>query len=267
MGLWKLHSEDNYMESWLKDSLPSVCSYCGEEMENFYNDDGRCTFRRCSNKDCFGMKGHRGDFMFKLLGYKGIGPATCISLAEGLKGISHVAMLKTYEKPTMSLGTYLRIHCFEGVDSAWDSICARNSYYTLDELFNEYSGKYRSILEENKELLYSNLQYVTLKEREHLTAEKPTLCYNIMITGTPNGFSSKQDFIDKLNAAMLGKVIITHQVTKRQSDVDFLIREPGSTTKGKVEAAIKGGIPIVTSSQFINILIEDVKRINSENTQ
>ena len=85
-----------------------------------------------------------------------------------------------------------------------------------------------------------------------------------MITGTPSGFSSKENFIDTINHICRGRIVIIHQKTKRQSGVDFLIREKGSTTRGKVEAAIKGGIPIVTSEEFITLLTEYLKKQNAE---
>lgn len=265
MGKWVLHSEDDLMATWLKASISSKCSYCGSEMKNYYNDEWRCTNRRCSNDDCHGMKGHRADFMFKLLGYKGIGPATCISVLGRMPGQNHVVMLKDYNKPKMNLATYLRIHCFEGVDSIWETICTKNSFYTLDELFEQYSGKHKEILDANKELLYNNLQYVTLTKPENLLVEKPTKYITIMITGTPIGFENKTHFINAINAAMGGKIVVLHQKSKRQTEVDFLIREPGSTTKGKVEAAIKGGIPIKTSAQFTQYLVEELLKMNSEN--
>ena len=90
---------------------------------------------------------------------------------------------------------------------------------------------------------------------------------NIMITGTPIGYSSKQEFIATLNAVCRGIIVINHQVTKRQSGVHFLIREPGSTTRGKVDAARKGGIPIVTSEEFINYLTAQMQAIVSESNK
>lgn len=264
MSEWILHTEDTYMLPWLKASLSGTCTYCGSPMMNYYNDDMRCTNRRCSNDDCSGMKASKGDFMFKLLGFKGIGFATCLQRANLLKGKSHVCMLAPYNKPTVSLSDYLRIHCFEGVDSAWEVICTKNAFYTLDELYEHYDGKYKDILVQNKELLYANLEYVNLKERPVQHVERPIKYFTIMITGTPIGFETKDDFINTLNEAMGGKIVVIHQKTKRQSNVDYLIREPGSTTRGKVEAAIKGGIPIKTSQEFIQILIAEFQKMESE---
>lgn len=264
MSEWLIHSEDDIIPEWLKTNLPSNCPYCKSPMINYYNDDYRCTNRKCSNEHCISFAGYKGNFMFKLLDYKGIGPETCIGYAREL-GSNHVAMLGLVRyTPTLKLGTYLRIHCFEGVDSEWDKVCEMNDWYTLDDLFENYDGKFRYIIDVNRELLYDNLQYVNLVERP-IRIEEVKEVLTIMITGTPIGFDSKDDFIDQCNEACCGLIKILHQKTKRQSDVDFLIREPGSTTRGKVEAAKRGGIPIVTSQQFLMYLYQLMAALLGEN--
>lgn len=261
MGYYVLHDEDKGMKDWLKASIISKCTACGAPMMNYYNDELRCTNRRCSNEDCCGMKAARADFMCKVLNIRDIGYATCLQWTRNMEGQSHVQILQYFSKQTMPLYTYLRIHCFEGIDSAWENICKTLNVYSLDELFDTYVGDYRPLLDENIDLLYDNLQYVDLTERPETHVNAPVRYYNIMVTGTPIGFASKEDFFEQCNNAMMGKIILLHQKTKRQTDVDYLIREPGSTTRGKVEAAIKGGIPIVTSQELIQILIKELEEI------
>lgn len=267
MSEWVLQEEDKLLPDWLKQNLRSTCAECGNLMLNYYNEDNRCTHRKCSNPNCPGLLGSRADFMVKLLNIKGIGYATCANIIRTTGTSNHVSVLGSINiKPTIKLHEYLRIHCFEGVDSEWEVICESNDYYTLDELYNSYDGKYRDLLKENKQLLYDNLKYVTLVEKpKRLTVEGPYLTYNVMITGTPNEFDTKEQFIEICNRAMGGLIKILHQKSKRQSGVDYLIAEPGSTTKGKREAAIKGGIPIVTSSEFADILLYNLAKIKSEN--
>ena len=262
MGRWIKHTEDTFIASYLKETLSAYCDYCGHEMENYYNDDLRCTNRRCSNPLCEGMMAAKGEFMFKLLGYRGIGFATCRKMISehGLK--HHVRLLKVAGPlPTMPLYEYLRIHCFPGVDSEWEKTCKVLSIYTLDELYEKYDGKFKQLLIDNKELLYSNLDCVELEKRpEGLVSNTPTKYLNVMITGTPNGFNSKEHFINTVNQALQGKIVILHQATKRITGVDYLIREQGSVTRGKLEAAIKGGIPVVTSQQFLLIIRDMLKQ-------
>lgn len=267
MSVWIKHETDPYIPEWLRNNLQSKCPHCSSPMMNYYNEDYRCTNRKCSNPDCYGFVAAKADFARKLLKIEGIGFASCLKDAILIKAKSPFELFKAWDmKPIISLEQFLRIHCFEGVDSEWERITKQLNLYSLDELYERYDGKWKNLLIENKELIYNNLQYVTLKPRpDNILSSGPRLTYNIMITGTPIGFETKEHFIDTLNAICKGKIIILHQKTKRQSGVDFLIREPGSTTRGKVDAAIKGGIPIITSEEFIKFLTAKMLELNAEN--
>lgn len=266
MGYWTKHKDDVYIPDWLKKELPDKCPHCDSDMMNYYNDDIRCTNRKCSNENCYGFVAAKADFARKILKIEGIGYARCLKDATMYKCMSPFELFKVWGlKPILSLDQFLRIHCFEGIDSDWEKIVKSLNLYTLDELFEKYDGKWKQLLIENKDKLYSNLSYVRLIERpSNVSTKGPRLTVTIMITGTPNGFETKDTFINTLNEICKGKIVILHQKTKRQSGVDFLIREQGSTTRGKVEAAIRGGIPIVTSEQFIKWLTVKMIEINSE---
>lgn len=266
MGYWVLHSEDDVLPEWIKNGLSSKCPYCGSEMENWYNDDIRCTNRRCSKPNCSGMLAARGDFMVKVLDIKGIGFAKCLDLIRGGSMTHQLQILGAIGvKPVVSLHDYLRIHCFEGIDSEWEKICVKMNCYTVDDILQYDLGKYTDTIRQNKELLDENLKYVELKKRPSIQSAAPASKYlTIMITGTPIGYQSKEHFINYLNGVMCGRIVLIHQKTKRKTGVDYLIREPGSSTRGKVECAIDGGIPIVTSSDFIHILLKMMLDMNSE---
>lgn len=266
MGTWVIQAEDQMMPEWLNDSLNKNCPYCGSLMMNFYNDVGRCTNRKCSNEHCCGFVAARADFVRKLLKLDGLGFKTCLRDIKVCGAKTPFDLLAFWHyKPTVSLSTFLRMHCFEGVDNEWDDIVSTIGAYSLDELYKSYNGKWSGLLLENKDMIYGNLQYVNLEGRpENLVKSGPRLVLTIMITGTPIGYASKDDFVGTLNAICRGIIVIRHQVTKRQSGVDCLIREPGSTTRGKVEAAMKGNIPILTSEQFISFLAEQMQKYNTE---
>lgn len=266
MGTWVMQAEDTVMPDWLNDSLNKSCPYCGSPMMNFYNDVGRCTNRKCSNEHCAGFVAARADFVRKLIKLDGLGFKTCLKNIKvcGAKTPFELLVFWHY-KPTVNLSTFLRMHCFEGIDNEWEDIVSTLGVYTLDELYASYEGKWKDLLDSHKDEIYANAAYVNLTGRpSYLVKSGPRLVLNIMITGTPIGYSTKDDFVQTLNAICRGIIVIKHQVTKRQSGVDCLIREPGSTTRGKVEAAMKGNIPILTSEQFINFLTEQMNKYNAE---
>lgn len=266
MAIWIEHAKDSYIPAWLKSNLSDKCMYCGSPMLNYYNDDFRCTNRKCSNEHCYGFVAAKADFSRKLLGIKGVGFAGCLNDAKTIKATSPFQLLKYWGiTPKVTVDTFLRMHCFEGVDSEWERIVKQLGVYTLDELFEKYDGKWSNLLEIHKDEIYENAKYVRFVERPtNMVASGPAVTLNIMITGTPNGFQTKEHFIEALNVACKGRILILHQKTKRQSGVDFLIREPGSTTRGKVEAAEKGGIPIVTSEEFMACLVAILNKLNAE---
>lgn len=259
--MWVKQDEDLKMPEWLSSNISPKCKYCGSDMMNYYNSDGRCTNRRCSNDNCPAMIAARADFMRNLLGIKNVGFATCLSTIKA-RGITNpVELLGVWGlKVKMPLGVYLRIHCFEGVDSEWENITQSLNVFTLDDLYEKYDGKWKSLLDANKELLYSDLKYVELDAPTN-DFKGEAVILRVMITGTPNGFATKDEFIAACNYVLAGRIIVIHQRTKKQSGVDYLIREPGSTTRGKVEAAKKGGIPIVTSQEFFYILSEKLQTL------
>ena len=266
MGYWVEHDKDAYIPTWLKSNLPSKCPYCGSPMMNYYNEDIRCTNRKCSNEHCVGFVAAKADFARKLLGVKGIGFAACLKDATLIGATSPFQLFRLWNyTPTVTLEQFLRMHCFEGVDSEWGMITKKLNLYTLDELYEKYDGKWKQVLIDNKDEIYENAKYVNFFQRpKDIITTGPEKVFTIMITGTPNGYPTKDAFINTLNAACKGRIVVIHQKTKRQSGVDFLIREPGSTTRGKVDAARRGGIPIVTSEQFIRYLVDVMNQLNAE---
>lgn len=264
MGTWVMQQEDTNLPYWLQENLKPNCPYCGKPMMNYYNENGRCTNRKCSNKECCGMIAAKADFVRKLLKLDGLGFKTCLRDIQISKARDPFELLAFWHiKPTVPLHMFLRMHCFEGIDNEWEDIVQTLGIYTLDELYDKYNGKWWGLLDLAKDRLYENLKYVELTGRpEDMVKSGPKLVLTIMITGTPIGWASKDEFVNTLNSICRGIIVIKHQKTKRQTNVDCLIREPGSTTRGKVEAAIKGGIPILTSEQFIKFLTAQMLKYN-----
>lgn len=258
--MWIRQCDDTKMPKYLSEALSETCPYCGSHMMNYYNDqDGRCTNRRCENFYCPGMIAARADNMRQILGIKGLGFAACLRdiRENGIK--RPIELLPVWGiRPKVSIGTYLRLQCWEGVDSGLDTEMKKYNITSLDELFERYDGKYRFIIDKNKDDLYKYAELVELPTNVKKAPPKRT--YTIMITGSPRGFKSKEHFIEEINDACQGKIVTIHQATKRQSGVDFLIRDSGSTT-GKVNTAIKAGIPIVTSTQYMEFLAKEISTL------
>lgn len=263
--MWIKISKDELIPEWLKTNLRASCPFCGSEMEHYYNGN-RCTNRRCSNPRCPSFMAYKADFIAGITGYKGVGPAKFL---ESQMAFKYKVPLELYSslcgKPTVDIATFLRMCCIEGIDSGWEKICLDYNIDNLDELYEKYDGKWKEKLIELKDDIYYAYQFIEhKKEDESLRKKDNCRVFTIMITGTPNNFNSKEEFVDLINTMASGYVKIVHQKTARQSGVSFLIREPGSTTRGKVTAAEKGGIPIVTSEEFMNIVAYEVLMARKE---
>lgn len=250
---WTICSENEEIPSWLRDNLQSTCSCCGKPMMVGANDSGRFTARRCSDENCKSMLAARLEFILKLLNVQGYGYATCYNAMMGNPFTEAIQYLSVFPKKfVVPVGLYLRLNCIKGIDSEWVTMAEKAGAVSLDDMYEAYPNN--EYLLAYKDQLYRNLQYVELA-KPIVERREEQLNITIMITGTPIGFANKEEFVDTMNVLGDGYIHVIHQATKRQTGVDFLIREPGSTTRGKVECAKKAGIPIVTSDQFASIMV------------
>ena len=249
---WSILSEDLNIPEWLRGNLPATCKYCGGKMMVGRNENARATGLKCENDECPSKIAAQVEFIFDLLDVKGYGFANALKLVQSYKFTNPMECLTLLEKkPVLPLGVFLRCCCIQGIDGEWITLADKADAYTLEEMFQAYPDN--EFLRDNEYLIYSNLQYADLTERK-IEKKQNVVPIVIMITGTPTGFANKQAFVDACNAFCKGEYRIIHQETKKQSGVNFLIREKGSTTRGKVEAALKGGIPILTSEEFKQVL-------------
>lgn len=254
-----LLKDDEQIPEKIRLALPENCSYCNSPLMVWHNETGRATGLRCSNNTCPSMIASRIEFILDLLKIKGYGFATCLSLVNRHSITVPIEILRILNvKPVVDVGTYLRLHCIEGIDQEWVQMSERADVYTLDELYGKYPT--HEMLLKYKDLFYQYADLVEFTKRPH-NSENLVHVLTIMITGTPIGFPTKEAFVAACNQVCAGYVKVIHQATPRQSGVDFLIREEGSTTRGKVSVALKAGIPIVTSEQFLRIILELMKRI------
>ena len=262
-GEWIKQSEDKYLPAWLKDNLKEVCD-CGCEMENYYNPEGRITKRRCSSPVCQFKVALKIVGMCNILQLKGIGEATARKIVANNHITNHYVALKyiSQEKPSVNLYTFLRMAFIEGIDTSWSEVTSK--YDNLDDVFANYNGQYRKVLEENKDMLYEGLQYVDL-----IQSWKPkfdaVLEGTVMISGNLHGWNNRNDFIAALNYASEGLVRIGVSEGKRKTGVLALIQEADTPNRGKAECALANGIPIMTPDAFNTWVTNIVKERMSNN--
>ena len=133
--IWYSVVEDPSIPDWLKQGLQSNCTYCGKPMLSGHNDFGRITGLRCSDMNCPSMIASRVVFIFELIGVKGYGFAKAFSMVKQYQWKQAIECLQVLEEPpTVSLGTYLRCNCIQGIDGEWESMVEKSDSYTLDEL-------------------------------------------------------------------------------------------------------------------------------------
>ena len=109
-------SEDSRLPDWLQKELKKECEYCGWEKENYYNERGECTNRRCPNPSCPGTLAHKIADMCEILGIKGIKEGMGLQFVKEHNLKSHYAVLPYIleGKPEVRLNTFMRISFIPG---------------------------------------------------------------------------------------------------------------------------------------------------------
>ena len=255
---WVKQADDLYLPAWLKDNLKDTCT-CGSPMENYYNDKGCITKRRCANPYCYHKLALKIVGMCDILQVKGIAEATAEKIVKSRGLTNHYAALPEIlqEKPRISLYTFLRLSFIEGVDTSWGEVT--DTYKTLDDIFASYKGKYRTLLDNNKELLYEGLKYVDVKMPK-IQKYKCVLSCTVMLSGAIRGYDNRNVFIGCINEVMDGLVDIRIAEHKRATGVAALIQEKDTPNRGKAEVALSHGIPIMSPDEFKAWVVSEVKK-------
>lgn len=255
---WVLQTKDTNIPDWLMSSLDPYCS-CGAEKENFYNNAGECTSRRCSNKKCPETMASKIADMCTLMGIQGVKDGKGLRLVREHKLGSHFEALPLLlsEKPTMYLSDYMRICFIPGVDTAWHSLCGNAS--TIEDLMQKVPEKYKLLIEQSIDEIKAGLNYVVIKGREQQN-NKPLLTGNVMISGNIRGFNVREDFIKGVHAFTKGLAQF-NVVGKRKTNVLCLIQEADEPRRGKAACALENGIPIMTPAEFMEFTVKKLSEI------
>lgn len=224
------------------------------------------TVTKCMHPECRGHMKFRADDMLKYLGVKGIGPETCLTYIKS-KGLSNhfqiIPLVFGDNKPSLHLWEVAMFCYVPGISTGWEEVLA--GYGNFREFFinspqANYYSPYRSKLEEAEKYFHIKLPLARRK-------------IDVMITGSINGFSPRDAFIDACNA-IVGSLIRIKKSGQKQS-ANYLIceykenllmsLEAGLPVTGKAEAAWKGGAKIVTSAEFLSdlhLLVRELLGIN-----
>lgn len=256
MSYWVKQTQDAGMPVWLKKSLNPMCG-CGTEKENYYNDNGECTNRRCPNPKCKYTLAQRIADMCTILEIPGVKEGRGLQLVEEYRLENHYQALQYIlgSKPKITLACFMRISFIPSVDKTWNSLCEGAS--SLDELLERLPYKYKELVEPCKDLLYEGIRYVDLYIPE-VSNVKVLVRENVMISGNIKGHAVRENFIAAINSECGGLVDI-RVVGKRKTDVFCLIQEADEPRRQKAECALSAGIPIYTPTEFVTVLAEKLK--------
>lgn len=238
--------------------LMKECPYDGAPI--IRNDE--LTSARCMHPECRGHMMYRADDLFKYLGVKGIGPKSCLAMIKTKDARTHfdlVPVIFGEIKPRLHLWEIAMFCYIPGIQTGWENILAGYVSFTA---FFEGNESYAYLKPFRKRLEYA----------EKFFNVKPPLAkrkIEVMITGSINGYGNRNLFIDACNS-VVGGLVRVKSVGAKQS-ADYLIcenktnvlknREVGIEGTGKIEAAINGGVKVVTSVEFLEDLHLLVKEI------
>lgn len=254
----QLTKYNHNIPDWLFPHMQKECTACGAPIVDAGNPDwtGKLilTQRYCPNPYCPKHMAMRIVNVASYLGAQGYGPATCESMVHMYNLKNHLEAIPYIvqgEKPTVHLwevGVMAQIY---GLGNKWKEILL--GYSSFEDFFaNADFIPYG--LDTYRDYLINAQNYFNIK------APLSKRVIRIMISGSINGFSNKHEFVPWLNDR-IGKYLQVMEVGKRKSNVDFLVKEPTSVDHAKTALALEVGIPIVSSSEFLQVILAMIKNV------
>lgn len=231
------------LPSWVWANIMKKCIHCNWPI--LENDT--MTARWCSNPRCPEHMAHKIVEICKFLSVKGIGPKNARKWIDNKNLQSHFEIIPylTEVKPLASLAEIAELACIEG----YGKIQGENELSHLFSFEEYFSGtNINPLLAPYKDMLCESQKYFTVKKP--LSKRK----IYVMGTGSFHGFRSRDEYFNMLNDR-LGQFIHVIQTGKRKTGVSYLIKEKDAIDHSKSTTALENGIPIVTSAEFIAILL------------
>ena len=209
----------------------------------------------CSNPTCPGHGAHKADAMIKYFtNLKGYGPKTALSWLQQNKSstyLDYFGFITQNLKPRAYLWEVVKFCYIPGISNSAEEMCA--GYKDIDDYLNNcYNVSY--LIKDYAYLIRYAQRFFEL--RIPLSRNK----LSVMITGSIKGFSNRETFVGFLNGIVGEQVRIVACGPKQSADyliteeAQFIRDNPGSVTNRKIDNARRGGVPIVTPSEFVAVL-------------
>jgi len=224
---------------WLSPHIASTCE-CG----HLIIDNATLTQRYCSNPICPKHMEQRIVKLAKDLNVKNVGAAYARNAIRTYNIYSPAMCIPMWfkEKPQRYLWEIGVLANLTGIDREWQELACDCS--TFDEVVAKPKGQF----------LLPHLSYLkhfaSFFEVKRPLASK---CVNVMLTGSIDGFSNRQEFLRLLNEKY-GNIVRTVDVGKRKSNVAYLIKEAHTSDHSKTALAQRAGIPIVTPGEYAALI-------------
>lgn len=232
---------------WVSDNWLTICPHCGAYIVD-NSDTGVTTSRYCINPRCPKHMSFKAKDLADFFGLKGYGPATLYNSIQLHKYQSHFDFIPVWfkdTKPVVSLPEIAVMACIEGY-GAPSANKELSAYTSFEQYFNQCSNV-NPLLLKNKDLLIDAQKYFVIKPP--MSARK----IYVMGTGSFHGYSSRDEYFRKINDTY-GAYINVIQTGKRKTGISYLLKEKDAVDHSKSQIAKDSGIPIVTPSEFIDIL-------------
>lgn len=199
----------------------------------------------CSNPNCPYHEKNKAVTMLKYLGVKDIGPAKGEILLKQNGVKNHIDLIpKLYtEKPCVYLWEIALLVAIPGYESKLQDLF--KGFKTMQEFVD--SQRFPADMLPYKSILLRAENYFNIKPE---LSEKEIV---IMMTGSLTGYGSRENFVQEVNNK-LGNYISVKLVSKRASNVHYLVTERKDSTSTKAVLARKNNIPIVTPAEFLAII-------------
>lgn len=243
----RLRSDNTNIPDWLKDNIMLKCPYDGIPLI----DNDNLTVSLCPNPYCPGHMSHKMDYVAKRLGVSNFGPAAALDFILHTKPTNHLAIIPylfPHEPPELYLWEIGELCLISNYRTKWQHIAGK---YNSMQTFLDSSDCPADLREYRDFLIYSEGYF---RVKKAITGRD----IRVMLSGSFNGYSNRSDFVAYVNS-LYGDYYRIIDIGKRKLECDYLIKEAHTSDHSKTQIAKEYDIPIVTPSEFLNMVRKAVE--------